>query len=162
MLKCKTKRCTICKLRKPVAEFTKDSSRGDRLSSKCKVCAGKISAKWALENSERRCKTRQIHNGIPSVQRHNKDKKLRSLYGISIDDYDKMLTEQGGVCLNCGGSEIAVRGGKTLALAVDHDYFEGKLRVRGLLCGNCNRLVGICQEDISILEKTIVYLKKYK
>lgn len=58
--------------------------------------------------------------------------ELRNRYGITPEDYDRMLEEQGGVCAICEGACPTGR-----RLAVDHDHETG--RVRGLLCVNCNQ-----------------------
>lgn len=44
------------------------------------------------------------------------------------------------------------------ALVVDHDHTTGK--VRGLLCHNCNRALGLLQDNKSYLQSAINYLKK--
>ncbi len=63
---------------------------------------------------------------------------------MSLDDYDKLFERQQGRCAVCR-KEFAV-------LHVDHDHVTGK--VRGLLCGNHNRALGLLQdsrENISAL-----------
>ncbi len=62
-----------------------------------------------------------------------RDARLRRLYDISAEEYDKLLAYQGGGCALCGRRPVRVR------LAVDHDHKTG--RVRGLLCMNCNRAI---------------------
>jgi hypothetical protein len=56
---------------------------------------------------------------------------LKRRYGITPEQYQKMLDRQGGICAICG------RPPKTLRLSVDHDHRTG--RVRGLLCYQCNK-----------------------
>ena len=46
----------------------------------------------------------------------SRDKRLRAKYGISLEDYNRILSEQGGGCAGCGGQ------GKTRSLHVDHDH----------------------------------------
>jgi hypothetical protein len=46
------------------------------------------------------------------------------------------------------------------SLAVDHCHKTGK--VRGLLCGNCNRFLGQIDDDINTAERLLEYLNKYK
>ena len=42
---------------------------------------------------------------------------------------------------------------------VDHNHFTNE--VRGLLCNNCNHLIGNCKENKNTLKSAIKYLKKY-
>lgn len=73
--------------------------------------------------------------------------RLRHYYNITIDQYEVMLAEQGGVCACCGKPESATQRGAVLPLSVDHSHLccPGKLScgkcVRELLCRECNRRV---------------------
>jgi hypothetical protein len=58
--------------------------------------------------------------------------KLKT-FGLTMEDYERLLTEQGGVCKLCGKPEGGTRAKR---LAVDHDHDTG--RIRGLLCRRCN------------------------
>ena len=48
----------------------------------------------------------------------------------------------------------------TYHLVVDHCHTTGK--IRGLLCKKCNLGIGHLNDDITILENSIEYLKKHK
>ena len=61
-------------------------------------------------------------------------------FGITPDDFDKMFIQQNGRCALCGRPEPDVQYGRTRKLNVDHDHKTG--RVRGLLCVQCNTLLG--------------------
>ena len=63
---------------------------------------------------------------------------LKRTYGISLDDYNRMLEDQLYSCAICGNSKAGVRG-KYNTFCVDHDHSTGK--VRGLLCYSCNVIV---------------------
>jgi len=76
------------------------------------------------------------------------------LYGITLDDYNKMFAEQEGKCSICG-THVCSTG---RALAVDHDHETGK--VRGLLCANCNTALGKFNDDVELLKKAIDYLRR--
>lgn len=87
---------------------------------------------------------------------------LKKRYGITHDEYMKLLEEQGGKCSICG-KEPKNRIGKTnmnhkYSLFVDHNHVTGK--VRGLLCQHCNvKLSAI--ENKSFMEKALEYLNKF-
>lgn len=83
---------------------------------------------------------------------------LKSIYGIKLEDYARMLNEQNGVCAICGKPETKIKNGKLAMLSVDHCHNSTK--VRGLLCGNCNLGIGYFQDDIVRLENAIEYLKR--
>lgn len=62
---------------------------------------------------------------------------LRLTYGLTVEQYDAMLAEQGGRCFLCK----ALPGKKRLA--VDHSHESGA--VRRLLCSICNTRLGVYQ-----------------
>jgi hypothetical protein len=57
------------------------------------------------------------------------------------------------VCKICGKPETAIN---KKYLCIDHDH--GTLKVRGLLCDNCNKGLGCFKDDIEALKKAIEYL----
>ena len=74
-------------------------------------------------------------------------------YGITKEEYERLLTDQNGVCAICHEPEQVWQG-----LSVDHDHETGK--VRGLLCHKCNPLLGYARDNVNILENAINYLKE--
>lgn len=78
--------------------------------------------------------------------------RIRS-YGIDVADYERMFAEQGGACYICGRAPEGKR-----ALDIDHCHTTGK--VRGLLCSNHNRALGLLGDDPDLLIKSIEYLVK--
>lgn len=77
-------------------------------------------------------KKRQTEEGAQYLRDREYDRSLQRKYGISREDYDRMLAEQDGHCALCPATEETAG-----RLQVDHDHKNG--RNRGLLCGNCNR-----------------------
>lgn len=81
------------------------------------------------------------------------------MYGITLDDYNKLLQKQHGVCAICHLPEVAIdnRTKEIRNLSVDHCHTTGK--VRGLLCTNCNNMLGRSKDNLVILANAIEYLK---
>jgi hypothetical protein len=65
-----------------------------------------------------------------------------------------MLAAQGGVCAICGAPPEDPRGYR---MHIDHCHDTG--RVRGILCGGCNRGMGNFGDDIARLQGAIRYLQ---
>jgi len=82
----------------------------------------------------------------------DKNRRLKQKFGITLEQYEEILSKQNGLCAICSSTE---KTGKRLA--VDHCHKTGK--VRGILCMKCNTSLGKINDDISILEKMIFYLK---
>jgi hypothetical protein len=74
---------------------------------------------------------------------------LKGRYGMSLEEYDAKLAAQGGVCVIC-------RKPKEERLDVDHNHKARKLR--SLLCGNCNRGLGLYGEDPAAMRRAADYL----
>lgn len=85
--------------------------------------------------------------------------KLKHKYGITFDDYVRMLEEQGGVCMICDkiNNRINYKTGKPERLVVDHDHVTKQ--VRGLLCHRCNLAVGMHETIGPSIDS---YLAKFK
>ena len=81
--------------------------------------------------------------------------------GVDADRYQEMLKEQGGVCAICGKPERATdkASGKIKDLAIDHCHATGE--VRALLCSNCNRALGLFNDDPAMLAKARSYVLRY-
>lgn len=82
---------------------------------------------------------------------------IERTYGITLEVYERMLEEQGGLCAICGGEGFVMKESHTMKLAVDHCHSTGA--VRGLLCHNCNRALGLFKDNPAHLAKAISYLK---
>ena len=80
-----------------------------------------------------------------------REKHLLWRYGLTPDGYKDLLEEQNGVCAICNRSQKS-------RLHVDHCHETGL--VRGLLCGSCNRALGLMKDSTEFLLKAIQYLQK--
>lgn len=81
----------------------------------------------------------------------------KTKYGITPEDYDRMLDDQNNVCKICQQPETKVRRGKKMNLSIDHDHVSGK--IRGLLCSNCNRGLGMFKDNQVSLRAAAEYLR---
>ena len=143
------KTCTKCGATKTLVCFSLSrkatETRNAVYRSHCKECQATAARKWFAENSERANENRRRYS-------------LFDNYGITTQDYDALLRQQGGVCAICGNGEPDAHGrtGKKFRLSVDHCHDTGA--VRGLLCQKCNRAIGLLNDDPIRLRKAISYL----
>ena len=72
---------------------------------------------------------------------------------MSMDDYARLLEDQGGVCAICRSSDTRSKGRR---FHIDHDHETGE--VRGLLCGPCNTGIGGLNDDPDCLLTAVAYL----
>jgi len=79
---------------------------------------------------------------------------LKRYYNITFDDYQTLLQKQNYRCAICKTADMKTE--RTEWFAVDHDHDTGK--VRGLLCSNCNRGIGLLQDSVEYLTNAIEYL----
>jgi hypothetical protein len=92
------------------------------------------SAAWYAANPEK-AKAWRNSEKVSTIRRA---RSLQHFYGLTIDQYQRMLAGQGGVCFICR------RAPKARRLDVDHCHKTG--RIRGLLCHRCNRGIGMFSE----------------
>lgn len=156
------KTCTQCGATKDAGEFNK--RRG-----KCKTCQSayrraygldrrhELNAAAATYRAEHRdelaAKSRERNASMSPGRRReaNRAYGLKALYGLTVEEYDAMLTAQGGGCALCG------RKATSRALCVDHDHETGV--VRGILCLRCNTALGTLGDNAEGLERALRYLR---
>jgi hypothetical protein len=142
--------CAGCETTKALDQYTvrKTGPRLGQPVSRCKACQ-------TTAFKERTANDPSLYRRVqwPS--------KLKTLYGITVDDYYGMLSEQGNGCATCGsktpGNRHYKRNGRIEMFHVDHCHSTG--RVRGLLCGSCNRAIGFLRDDPDIAQRISHYLR---
>lgn len=111
-----------------------------------------------LENPE---KYRSMHNkSVKLWKKNHPDKnahikkvgKLKSKYGLTLDQYNTLLENQNNSCKVC--KDLFTNEKLT---HIDHCHKTGK--VRGILCLNCNLSLGYAKENIERLQGLIDYVK---
>ncbi len=128
---------------------------------RCKVCSGIFKPRARTQNTcSYDCRV------LDSVE------TKFSGYGLSLKDYLTLWDSHNGKCHICRGEGFKMgarkhsrRGAKkfvsesqqALPLVVDHCHDTGK--VRGLLCHNCNRGIGLLQDDPEIVRIALKYLE---
>lgn len=165
--------CTFCHTEKTRREFYKRSSR-------CKECIDQKNKKyyqqnttkvnekrqrWADDNKEKVKETLKnwYYRNKEHTKEHRRETKLKKWYKMTLIDYEKKLNSQKRACYICG-----VKHTDKNKLHVDHDHacclssISCGMCVRGLLCCNCNHLLGCAHDCIQTLQNAIDYLNQWK
>lgn len=159
----KVKVCTKCKIAKSVDLFVLDKYRKDGLSCRCKDCRNtyynnyyKNNPEKALEKNKKQKENRKnfynSEKGIVSSRKAH----LKTKFGITLEEYNKLSEKQNHVCQICGKTEM---NSKNKVLCIDHNHNTGE--IRGLLCGLCNTALGNFLDKKELLINAIKYLEKY-
>lgn len=139
-----SKVCTKCKKKKTLDKFGKTAYNTPQ--SWCKECVNDYRKNvWKVNNPN-----------------YDREHSLSRNYGLTIDEYDKKLQEQCGVCAICGKKETVKNQYGIRRLNVDHNHITNKNR--GLLCNKCNQALGLLnidKEGIKLLLNAVDYIRKY-
>lgn len=153
-----TKGCPACREAKPLDAYYKraraeqypDSSAG--YQTICIRCF-KLKRSEYVKSNKIKCL-----EGDKAQYKKNPDRYRESNYkrnfGITLAQYNNMLSAQQERCAGCDKhqSEFKKR------LAVDHDHKTGA--IRGLLCQNCNRCLGVAYDSPQTLTNLAAYLNQ--
>lgn len=165
------KTCSRCKETKPRDEFYNNTRYVDGKQSYCKPCCLAVGRESAARNPEkRRAKNRAWHLANPDKRRVLTVRSRLRKYGLTPEDYSRLLAKQGGKCAICRASSPGWRKGRAeqdeMSWHIDHDHSCCPHRgscgkcVRALLCNRCNIVLGQSDEDPSLLAAMIEYLAK--
>ncbi len=142
--------CTRCGDSQSYDQFSQKASSS--YQSWCITCTNT----WKRENYQR---YKTTHASWTPSAKLNVNLKL--LYGITLEQYNAMLEDQGGVCAICKLAETRIdKRTKTIArLTVDHSHITGA--VRSLLCQRCNVTVGILETNLEQIDIYLQYIQKH-
>lgn len=111
--------------------------KSDRTCVQCRIDQ---TTRWASENPAKR-----------HIANRNADWKNNDIK-ITWNQYQELYNAQNGCCMICNQYYSV--------LDVDHDHETGV--VRGLLCNNCNKALGLFKDSIDNLQSAVLYLEKFK
>jgi len=145
----RTKICSRCQAEKPAEAFQRNKRMKTGLSTYCRECSAEVSRTYRAEHPEK-------FAGYEATRVRTTEQrwaaKLWITYRIRPAEYYRMLEQQLGRCAVC----YEPAEGK---LNVDHDHETGK--VRGLLCLNCNLMLGHARDNAATLAAAITYLESH-
>ncbi len=120
-----------CRAELPVEAFGRNRAAADGPTAYCRPC------------HKRRSKASytRLHGSTRSYH-------LKRRYGLTADDVDHLVEQQGGTCALCRARRPQ---------HVDHDHLTQ--RVRGVLCSGCNQGLGNFRDDAEALRQAVAYLE---
>ncbi len=154
-----TKLCNICNKTKSSSEFSINIRRNTYRYGRCRECHNKNNRKrYSIDLVFRQKirddkKIRYLNN--PNYTINN---NLYYKFGITLEQYNKLLILQKYQCAICKVSSNRVRSGKSKRFAVDHCHITNK--IRGLLCDACNLAIGNFKDNFDLCDKASEYLKR--
>ena len=117
----------------------------------CAPCKLESNKNWDINNRDKRLAiVNNYNNKQIDMPRIRKNQHLKRKYNITIEQYEAMLIKQENLCAIC-------RSETDKNWHLDHDHATGK--VRGILCGNCNLMLGHSKDNQDILSSAINYLQ---
>ena len=132
----------------PISEYQKKYYEGNKEKVKKRV-------KNYYEKNKKQLKISQkkyYQKNKKRILEHTKRYELKATYNLTFEQLDEILIAQNHKCLICNKSLMETR------RCIDHDHKTGK--IRGILCIECNSVIGLAHDNIETLKKAIDYLKK--
>lgn len=147
-------KCAICKKR----QCMKDKANPTGFRLKCGRCSRsargyQVALACSVRQSIGPSKMRD-----PKTVTRIRSNALKRLYGITVEDYDRIVSAQGNLCAICGRPETKTYKGRQKRLCVDHDHGTGKFR--GVVCANCNFVLASVDAVPGYMDRVRRYLER--
>lgn len=156
-----TKACSQCKEIKPLDQFNRNANKKSQskgVRSDCKVCQSAYNAAYrARKTKEERAEYRANYLKTATGQLSWLQTKARRL-GMDESEVQKVVAhfkDHDGLCDICGKSPEHSSYG---VLCIDHCHDSNVFR--GLLCSQCNSLLGYSYDNVDTLQSAIEYLQR--
>lgn len=180
-----TRLCRDCSEEKPLDDFPRNKSRPLGRGYVCRPCAAARTKAWTAKNKARAAATgkrwreanrdKQRASSRAYYARNTERLRERSRelnarlevkaaqrwvwikrkYGLTRDQWLHMFSMQQGACACCRSPNSGSKRG----WHTDHNHRTQK--VRGIVCHQCNMMIGAARDSIAILECGKEYLRAY-
>lgn len=135
------------------------SSRSVTCSDECRTALNKKhQKKYRDNNKEKQSKRNKIYHKENPEEIKSRHYRIR--YGITLEEAKQLLISQGNCCAICNKQLDFYNGSKGRDKPVV-DHCHTSKQVRGILCTNCNLLLGYSLDKTTTLKTAINYLEKY-
>ena len=162
MLQQVSKVCTKCGVRKPQSAFNRRGGSEIGVRARCKACVRPDARKQQYHRRHKDFAAVAKHASYMDAYRTKNKKRIllqatqshfRRKYGLTIEQRDAMLADQGGKCAICKTLTPKSKKG----FVVDHNKNTG--RIRAILCAPCNSGIGHLMHDPVVLRAAATYLE---
>ena len=135
--------CSVCKQMLHYDNFYEARARKGATgrTSLCKVCQKEYARKYNKTYKRKK-------------QLETRGERLEKVYGITLDEFERMVEKQGGECAICDRPINANHDG--CQIVVDHDH--NTKAIRGILCKKCNCGIGLFNDSTALLVHATAYL----
>lgn len=149
------KKCSCCKKIRLIKFFYRRTISPDGFGVYCKLCDNKKSNEYRIKFKDKVRKQRKAFRD--ANKDHIRMQKFKSKFGITKNDYYRRLNKQNNKCAicSCGPKDERYK-----ILSLDHCHKTKT--IRGFLCSNCNRCLGLLKDDTGYFIKAAKYINKYK
>lgn len=138
------KRCSMCREYKQFNEFDlRGNNRPGHYKSKCIICDRKYDVEYKRKLAK-----------LPGHSEKLRKRNLKQCFNLTLEQFDFILKLQNECCDICGVSFSVKKP------HVDHNHNSAGKEVRGLLCPECNKGLGMFQDNPEFLRSAAMYLEE--
>lgn len=155
MTSMKVIKCIKCKVEKSEDSFSIFHGRRNKWCTKCR----EVNNTWyAQDIGSFRTKAKEYYkSNFKRIKSYRFSQAIKKKYGITLDQFNYLVEVQDNKCAIC--EKEFDRKSKDRLPHIDHDHVT--LKVRGLLCINCNmRLIPSMEKYTHLFEKAKSYLSQ--
>ena len=107
-----------------------------------------------------RSRARRLAN-LEAAREYDRRRHFQRKYGLTLDNLEDMLAEQGGLCgVCCKPMDPYARFNSADAICVDHDHATNT--VRSLVHRRCNSALGLLMDDPLLMHSAGEYVEAHK
>ena len=115
--------------------------------------------KYRAEHKEhlKECRKKYYTENKEKIDTDKRKSALKNNFGITIEQFNEMSKNQDNRCGICNNLFTV---GKPFNPNIDHNHVTNK--IRGLLCGQCNRSIGLLRDNPVIIKNAIKWITERK